>query len=88
MYRKRGYNLNRILEDDIQDTSLHRDRLFEVLVYIYFAITFFEPYLNGVLGSVTKYYIFAIMMYVLLKNKFCLGKRQILIIKLRLRSLG
>lgn len=72
MYRKRGYNLNRILEDDIQDTSLHRDRLFEVLVYIYFAITFFEPYLNGVLGSVTKYYIFAIMMYVLLKNKFCI----------------
>lgn len=64
--------MNRILEDDIQDTSLHRDRLFEVLVYIYFAITFFEPYLNGVLGSVTKYYIFAIMMYVLLKNKFCI----------------
>lgn len=62
--------MERILEDNIQDTSLYRDRFFEFLVYIYFAITFFEPYLNGVLGSVTKYYIFAIIMYVLLKNKF------------------
>lgn len=64
--------MKRILEDNIQDTSLHRNRFFEFLVYIYFAITFFEPYLNGVLGSVTKYYIFAIMMYVLLKNRFCI----------------
>nr|WP_288723114.1 O-antigen ligase family protein [uncultured Sellimonas sp.] len=62
--------MDRILEDNIQETSLNRDRFFEFLVYIYFAITFFEPYLNGVLGSVTKYYIFAIIMYVLFKNRF------------------
>ena len=72
MYRKRGFNLDRILEGNIQNTSLKRDKIFEFLVYIYFVITFFEPYLNGVLGSVTKYYIFAIMMYVLLKNGFCI----------------
>ncbi len=32
-----------------------------ILIYIYFALSFFEPYLNGVLGNVTRYYIFALM---------------------------
>ena len=63
--------MNRIIKSNVQEIFLRRDRFFELLVYIYFAITFFEPYLNGVLGSVTKYYIFAIMMYVVLKNRFC-----------------
>lgn len=62
--------MERILGDNTQDTSLQRDWFFEFIVYIYFAITFFEPYLNGVLGSVTKYYIFAMIMYALFKNRF------------------
>lgn len=31
----------------------------------YFAITIFEPFLNGIIGSVTKYYIFVVMLLLL-----------------------
>lgn len=31
------------------------------MIYIYLVISFYEPYLNGTLGSITKYYIFALM---------------------------
>lgn len=32
---------------------------------LYFAITIFEPFLNGIIGSVTKYYIFVVMLLLL-----------------------
>lgn len=32
-----------------------------LFTYIYVLLSFFEPYLNGALGSLTKYYIFALM---------------------------
>lgn len=35
----------------------------------YFFITFFEPYLNGVLGAVTKYYMFILMGLICMLNK-------------------
>ena len=34
----------------------------KVVLYIYFALSIFEPYLNGLLGSLTKYYIFFTML--------------------------
>lgn len=39
------------------------------LICFYFFISFFEPYLNGILGSVTKYYILLLMFYILFVNK-------------------
>lgn len=32
-----------------------------VMIYIYLLISFYEPFLNGTIGSVTKYYMFALM---------------------------
>lgn len=32
-----------------------------IFIYIYFALSFFEPYLDGVLGNITRYYIFALI---------------------------
>lgn len=40
----------------------------EISLYIYFALTFFEPYLNGTIGSVTKYYIIIVIIIQLLSN--------------------
>lgn len=31
------------------------------MIYIYIVISFYEPYINGTLGSITKYYIFVLM---------------------------
>lgn len=42
-----------------------------ILICIYFLISFFEPYLNGALGSITKYYIF------LLIGILCLSHRKL-----------
>lgn len=36
-----------------------------VALCLYFAITIFEPFLNGIIGSVTKYYIFVVMLLLL-----------------------
>lgn len=36
------------------------------LLYFYFFISFYEPFLNGVIGSVMKYYIFFVMAFFLL----------------------
>lgn len=45
-------------------------KLTEYLTYIYFLLTFFEPYLNGVLGSIGKYYIFILMMIIIYWNNY------------------
>lgn len=39
---------------------------FRYLLYFYFFISFYEPFLNGVIGSVMKYYIFFVMGLLLL----------------------
>lgn len=43
--------------------------LTRLMIYFYFFIAFYEPYLNGILGSVTKYYIFALMAVVMFTAK-------------------
>ncbi len=50
------------MEDAVQQVEMTKDRrdigsFQRLLICVYFLISFFEPYLNGVLGSVTKYYI-------------------------------
>lgn len=40
------------------------------LLCLYFAISIFEPYLNGVLGSLTKLYIFFVMFVLLVRFKY------------------
>ena len=32
-----------------------------IMIYLYLVISFYEPFLNGTIGSVTKYYMFALM---------------------------
>ena len=39
------------------------------LICVYFFIAFFEPYLNGILGAVTKYYVFFLVFYILLSER-------------------
>lgn len=51
----------------------------EFLIYVYFILTFFEPYLNGVLGSITKYYIFFLMLVLLFQSNFTLNLRRCII---------
>lgn len=43
--------------------------LLRILICFYFFLCFFEPYLNGVLGSVGKYYIFVVILALLLFHK-------------------
>lgn len=46
-------------------TSLNDNRIprfIRCLLYFYFFISFYEPFLNGILGSVMKYYIFFVML--------------------------
>lgn len=40
-----------------------------IVLCIYFAISVFEPYLNGIVGSVTKYYIFITMFVIAYQNQ-------------------
>lgn len=42
----------------------------KLAICLYFVISVFEPYLTGVLGSVTKYYILLVSFLLLLKNNF------------------
>ncbi|MGN0818807.1 MAG: O-antigen ligase family protein [Christensenellaceae bacterium] len=55
------------------------EKFSEFLIYFYFMLTFFEPYLNGILGSITKYYIFFLMLVLLFQNKFRLRLRPYII---------
>lgn len=49
-----------------------------IALCLYFAITIFEPFLNGIIGSVTKYYIFVVMLLLLgSKRKLRFTKLQI-----------
>ena len=42
----------------------------KVLLCGYFALSIFEPYLNGLLGSLTKYYIFGLMLILVAAHQF------------------
>ena len=63
----------------IPDSPGQVGKLSEILIYFYFMLTFFEPYLNGVLGSVTKYYIFFLMLVLIIQNNFTLKLRTFII---------
>lgn len=47
--------------------SAYSSPLVEYMIYIYFALAFFEHYLFGVVGNITKFYIFAVMGVVILQ---------------------
>lgn len=55
---------------------IHKCSFGEILIYTYFILTFFEPYLNGVLGSLTKYYVLYVIFYITYKNKYCVRIRS------------
>lgn len=62
--------------------SLHisAGELARVLLCLYFIISIFEPYLNGLIGSVTKYYMFLVMLVFLYRDGFCLKLRRITLV--------
>ena len=64
MSRTESINTNNALDQEFETPFVTR-----VMLYVYLAISFYEPYLNGVLGSITKYYIFALIGVALLNAK-------------------
>ena len=48
------------------------DSIVRFLLCLYFVISIFEPYLNGIIGSVTKYYMFFVMFVLLWWDGFSL----------------
>lgn len=56
-----------------EDLGINRKKvplITKLLIGFYFILCFFEPYLNGAIGSVSKYFIFALMGIVMLTAKF------------------
>lgn len=45
----------------LSDNNRRMPGLLRALLYFYFFISFYEPFLNGIIGSVMKYYIFFVM---------------------------
>ncbi len=56
-----------------------KDKITEYMIYLYFALTFFEPYLNGVLGSVTKYYVLLLILIVTYNNELKIRLRPYIV---------
>lgn len=46
----------------------------DLMIALYFFLSFFEPYFSGAIGSITRYYIFIVMMVVIYKNEFKIKK--------------
>lgn len=57
--------------------KLTTDSLIRVILCLYFVISIFEPYLNGILGSITKYYMFFVMLVLLWRDGFVLKLRRL-----------
>lgn len=53
-----------------QPYVLNKESVARAVLCLYFVISMFEPYLNGILGSVTKYYMFLVMLVLLWKDDF------------------
>ena len=60
----RGY-----IEENESVNQSHKNRLQVLIICFYFLIAFFEPYLNGVTGSITKYYIFFLAFCIFISQK-------------------
>lgn len=55
---------SKIVAGEKQELALYK----RVAICFYFFLTFFEPYLNGALGSFTKYYVFFLLAVLLFDN--------------------
>ena len=51
-------------------------RFSRLVLCVYFALSIFEPYLNGIFGSLTKYYIFFTMLVLLFEERGILCVRR------------
>lgn len=62
--------------------SLHIsvDGLARGFLYLFFIISIFEPYLNELIGSMTKYYMFLVMLVFLYRDGFRLRLRRITLV--------
>ena len=56
-------------DNNLKNHSHELPRITRLLIYFYFILSFFEPYLNGLIGGITKYYIFGLMIIVALTAK-------------------
>lgn len=54
----------------LQNTTTVFPEFLKWMMYFYFFISYFEPFLNGVIGSVLKYYIFILIVLILLNTKY------------------
>ena len=61
----------------IPPMKLTMDSLVRFVLCLYFVISIFEPYLNGIIGTVTKYYMFFVMFVLLWRDGFQLKLRRI-----------
>ena len=52
-----------------RQTSHQKEVISLIILCAYFVISIFEPYINGIIGSITKYYIFVIMIVLLLQHR-------------------
>lgn len=57
------------IEENESINRSHKKWLQVLIVCFYFLIAFFEPYLNGVVGSITKYYIFFLAFCIFISEK-------------------
>jgi len=49
----------------IEKSEAFTSKFTNVLIYIYFVISIFEPYINKTVGSITKYYMFIVMAFII-----------------------
>lgn len=64
----------------LQQSFMRKESIARATLCLYFIISIFEPYLNGILGSVTKYYMFFVMLVLLWKDGFRLRLHRIMVV--------
>ena len=60
-----------------QNIRLSFSDLARILIYIFFVISIAEPYLNELIGSLTKYYMFGVMLILLWRDGYKLRLRRV-----------
>ena len=58
-----------MIQNKLEKKDAFNALVLNIFISLYFFITYFEPYLNNVLGSVIKYYMFVVIVVVLITSK-------------------
>lgn len=70
MHKMSTFNRQTIIALRRVTARIQVDKFLKIVFCIYFVLSIFEPYINGILGSLTKYYIFFTMFVLLFQYKW------------------